>query len=72
MTIGEPKSKQSRIHAQRHGRPRRVIIIGVRKRETCMLVHVYSQVRMQASMLQRHVGYRNLGYRKDHRTGAFL
>jgi hypothetical protein len=48
------------------------MIIGVRKRETCIVVHVYGQVRMQASMLQRRVGYSAVDYRKDHRTGAFL
>jgi len=48
-----------------------VIIIGARKRETRILVHVLGQVRMQASMVQRRAGYHTLGYRKDHRTAAF-
>jgi hypothetical protein len=48
------------------------MISGVRKRETCIVVHLYGQVRMQASTLQRRVGYRAVDYRKNHRTGAFL
>ena len=44
-----------------------MIIIGVPRRETCIVVHVYGQVRMQARMLQRRVGYRAVDYRKDHR-----